>query len=158
VDETVVSGRKRLQLIGKPLPLSGLLLDGQPLDVAALQGKIVLIDFWATWCDPCLAEIPNIKACYEKYHDKGFEVIGYNLDKDRADVDRFFANQKLPWPTVVSDAKGKDGFTSPLAEFCGVKSIPFLVLLDGEGKVIALHTRGERLEKKLAELFEAPAK
>jgi thiol-disulfide isomerase/thioredoxin len=153
VKEIVESGKKRLALIGQPLPLAGVTLDGQPFDVSTLKGKIVLVDFWATWCGPCLEEIPNIKQVYEQYHAKGFEVVGYNIDDERATVEQFFTNQKLPWPTVMSADPDKVGFDSPLAQFCGVKSIPFLVLLDGEGKVIALHTRGERLGEKIAELL-----
>jgi thiol-disulfide isomerase/thioredoxin len=151
--ETVEDSQKRLNLVGQPLNVTGKMLDGQPFDPASLSGKVVLIDFWATWCGPCLAEIPNIKKYYDLYKDKGFEVIGYNLDEQPADVEQFFATQKLPWATITSHDSEKIGFSSPLAVHCGVKSIPFLVLLDTEGKVVALHTRGEKLGEKLAELL-----
>lgn len=151
--ETVEDSQKRLGLIGQPLEVTGKNLDGTPFDTASLKGKIVLVDFWATWCGPCLEEIPNIKKYYDLYKEKGFEVIGYNLDDKAEDVERFFATQKLPWATITSPDEKKVGFSSPLAEQCGVKSIPFLVLLDGEGKVLALHTRGEKLGEKLAQLL-----
>lgn len=153
VEEIVVNGRKRMALLGQTLSITGRTLDGQPLDTSRLQGKVVLIDFWATWCGPCLQEIPNIKRHYELYRDKGFEVIGYNLDERRSDLERFFATQKLPWPTVVSEDDERIGFNSPLADQCGVRSIPFLVLLDQNGKVVALHPQGDMLGKKLAELL-----
>jgi thiol-disulfide isomerase/thioredoxin len=151
--ETVEDSQKRLNLVGQPLNVTGRMLDGQPFDPASLSGKVVLIDFWATWCGPCLAEIPNIKKYYDLYKDKGFEVIGYNLDEKPADVEQFFATQKLPWATIMSHDLERIGFSSPLAVHCGVKSIPFLILLDTEGKVVALHTRGEKLGEKLAELL-----
>ena len=151
--DTVASAGKRLALLGKPLEFVGKTLDGQPFDSTSLKGKVVLIDFWATWCGPCLDEIPNIKKVYDQYKDKGFEVIGYNLDENQEELQRFFAVQQLPWPTVVSADTEKVGFESPLAVACGVQSIPFLVLLDAEGKVVALHVQGEKLAEKLAELL-----
>jgi thiol-disulfide isomerase/thioredoxin len=151
--KVVDSAKKRLGLVGKPLVIAGQTLDGQPFDTSSLKGKIVLVDFWATWCGPCLEEIPNIAHYYEKYKDKGFEVIGYNLDDKPQQLERFFANQQLPWLTIVSDNPDKPGFSSPVAEACGVRTIPFLILLDGQGKVIALHTRQEKLGEVLAELL-----
>lgn len=153
VKETIEDAHKRLALLGQPLEITGKTLDGQAFDGSSLRGKVVLVDFWATWCGPCLEEIPNIKKYYDLYKDKGFEVIGYNLDDEPQDVERFFASQKLPWTTITSPDDKKLGFSSPLAEQCGVKSIPFLILLDAEGKVIALHTRGEKLGEKLAQLL-----
>jgi thiol-disulfide isomerase/thioredoxin len=151
--DTVDSAGKRLALLGKPLEFVGKTLDGRPFDSTSLRGKVVLIDFWATWCGPCLDELPNIKKAYEEYKDKGFEVVGYNLDDNEEDLQRFFAVQQLPWATIVSADPKRTGFESPLATACGVQSIPFLVLLDTEGKVIALHVQGEKLSAKLAELL-----
>ncbi|HND55140.1 MAG TPA: TlpA disulfide reductase family protein, partial [Pirellulaceae bacterium] len=142
----IVGGQKRAALVGKPLAIDGKLLDGKPFDWKQYEGKIVLVDFWATWCAPCRAEIPNIKRNFDKYHDKGFEVVGINLDRDRGEVDRFFGAQTLPWATVV----GADDF----ANHCGVESIPFVMLVGRDGRVIDLHVRGELLGKKLTEIFD----
>lgn len=138
-------GQRRAGLVGKPFVVEGKLLDGEAFDWKPYEGKIVLIDFWATWCGPCIQEIPNIKANYTKYHDKGFEVIGVNLDQERAEVNRFFSAQKLPWTTVV-DAEA-------LAERCGVEAIPFVMLIGRDGRVLDLHVRGERLGAELEKLL-----
>lgn len=145
---------KRLSLVGKPFTVEGNSLDGTAFDWSKYKGKVVLIDFWATWCGPCLREIPNIRVNFEKYHEMGFEVIGVNLDEDRSQLDQFFAVQKLPWPTVVSADPKSVGFEMPLAEKCGVAAIPFVILIGRDGKVLDLHVRGERLEEKLAEIFD----
>lgn len=147
------NGRRRSALIGQPFTVDGVQADGSPFDWGKYQGKVVLVDFWATWCRPCLEEIPNIDANYKKYKAKGFEVVGVNLDDDPQTVVRFLEVQPLPWTTVVSSDRNAFGFDNPLAVKCGIDAIPFIVLLDRDGKVNALHTRGEKLEQKLAELL-----
>ena len=147
------NGRRRSGLVGQPFTVAGVQADGSPFDWGKYQGKVVLIDFWATWCGPCLQEIPNIDANYKKYKAKGFEVVGVNLDDDSQTVVRFLEVQPLPWATVVSTDPNARGFEHPLAIKCGIDAIPFIVLVDRDGKVNALHVRGEKLEQKLAELL-----
>ena len=147
------NGRRRSGLIGQPFTVEGVQADGSAFDWAKYQGKVVLLDFWATWCGPCLQEIPNIDAAYKKYKAKGFEVVGINLDDDSQQVVRFLEVQPLPWATVFSADPKAVGFEHPLAVKCGIDAIPFLVLVDREGKVNALHVRGEKLQQKLAELL-----
>jgi thiol-disulfide isomerase/thioredoxin len=114
----------------------------QPLSVAALKGKIVLIDFWATWCGPCRAELPNVIATYGKYHDKGFEIIGVSLDSDREKLDSFLKQQNgMTWPQFF-DGKG---WSNELAVKYGVEAIPFTVLVGADGKIIGTNLRGEAL-------------
>ena len=103
--------------------------------------------------------MPNLKKNYEKYRDKGFEVVGVNIDEDPQMVQRFLALQPLPWTTVISADANARGFEHPLAVKCGIDAIPFLVLIGRDGKVSAIHVGGEKLEQKLAQMLgpAAPA-
>lgn len=134
---------------GREFPgLEGKALDGKPVGTATLKGKVVLIDFWATWCPPCRAEIPNVLAAYEKYHAKGFEVIAVSLDRDEADLKKFVEEKEMPWAQIYEGA-------SEIAEQYGVESIPTTYLIDADGKIAARDLRGDDLEKKLEELLGA---
>lgn len=139
-----------LELPGKPMEITGTLLDGTPFDQKKLAGKVILVDFWATWCGPCIAEMPNMLAAYEKYHDKGFEVVGISLDEERGEVEKFIADNKLPWPILFA---GK-GWQDPVAQFYGISGIPQLVLIGHDGNVITTDVRGEKLGERLSAIFD----
>jgi len=143
---------RRLSLPGKPMQITGTLLDGQPFDQKTLAGKVVLVDFWATWCGPCIAEIPNVMEQYEKYHDKGFEVVGISLDEDREALATFVSEKKVPWPILYEKPEG-EGWQHPLATYYGISGIPTVILIGRDGNVITLNARGERLGEELAKLF-----
>jgi len=128
-------------------------LNGQPFDQKTLAGKVVLVDFWATWCGPCVAEIPNVLEQYEKYHAKGFEVVGISLDQDRQALEKFVTDQKVPWPILFEESEG-DGWQHPLATYYGISGIPTVILIGRDGNVITLDVRGEKLGERLAELFK----
>jgi len=119
-------------------------LDGRQVDLANLRGKVVLIDFWATWCRPCLESMPELKSMYDKYHDKGLEVIGVNLDNREmeAQVKQVVEKQGLSWPQRFT---GK-GMNDPLAKLYGINSLPTVWLLDKDGRITDREARGERLE------------
>ncbi|MDR2674636.1 MAG: TlpA family protein disulfide reductase [Opitutaceae bacterium] len=119
---------------------------GNALSPGNYKGKVVLIDFWATWCEPCVAEIPHVQAAYQKYHDKGFEVIGISLDQDAATLVKYVTGKKMPWPQHWDDG-------GELAMRYGVMRFPTTFLLDGEGKIVATDLRGPDLEKHLEKLL-----
>ena len=144
---------RRLSLPGHPMEINGTLLNGKPFDQKTLAGKVVLVDFWATWCGPCVAEIPNVLEQYEKYHKDGFEVVGISLDQEREALEKFVTEQKLPWPILFEEPKG-DGWQHPLATFYGISGIPTVVLIGRDGNVITLDARGEKLGERLDAIFK----
>jgi thiol-disulfide isomerase/thioredoxin len=121
-------------------------LADRPLSLAAYRGKVTLIDFWATWCGPCRAELPNVTAIYQNYHMQGFEIIGVSLDQDRAYVANFIQAQGMAWAQYF-DGQGWD---NKLAKTYGVHSIPMTYLLDRHGVIIAKSLRGEELASAVA--------
>ena len=128
-------------------------LKGQPLSVGACKGKVVLVDFWATWCPPCRAELPNVIAVFKKHHDAGFEIIGVTLDNNRKTLEAFLKdNADMTWPQFF-DGNGDDtpNWSNRLAKKYGVQAIPFTLLVGRDGKIIGKSLRGEALEKAVSE-------
>lgn len=123
--------------------------EGNNIALSTLKGKVVLIDFWASWCSPCRRENPNNVRLYEKYKSKGFEIYGVSLDKERSSWVKAIKDDKLTW-THVSDLRY---WQSVAAKKYGVSSIPFTVLIDKEGNVIEVGLRGAALEQKLEQIF-----
>jgi len=119
---------------------------GKHLSVGDYKGKIVLVDFWATWCPPCVRELPNVVETYEKHHEKGFEIIGISLDQDETKLKNFTKDRKMNWQQYF-DGKG---WGNRLAAKYGVQSIPATFLIDREGKIIDKDLRGETLEQAVA--------
>lgn len=147
---------KRLELVGKPLPLTGEFVDGKSFDPASLKGKVVLIDFWATWCGPCVAEMPRLRKLYDKYKDRGFEIVGVPVDDDRRAVEEFLGENKLPWLQLVAAASKTDPATlppHPLVADYGISAIPIMFLVGRDGNVLISTLRGDQLEDRLAEAF-----
>lgn len=124
-------------------------LDGTELKLSDLRGKVVLVDFWASWCGPCRKANPEVVALYAKYKDQGFEILGVSLDRNQAAWEKAIEADNLTW-YHVSDLKG---WQNAAAQLYGVHSIPQTLLLDAEGKIIARNLKGPALEAKLREIF-----
>ncbi|HTX88369.1 MAG TPA: TlpA disulfide reductase family protein [Bacteroidales bacterium] len=127
---------------------------GKPITLSSFRGKVILVDFWASWCGPCRAENPNVVKAYHAYKDKGFDVLGVSLDTDHGKWTKAINKDGLVW-NQVSDLKG---WFNLVAKQYGIMSIPSNFLLDKDQKIIARDLRGDALDKKLAEVLGAPSK
>lgn len=136
---------------GKPAPgFTQTDVDGKALSLSDLKGKVVLIDFWASWCGPCRKENPNVVKLYEKYKDAGFTVLSVSLDDNKANWLAAIERDKLVWPNHVSDLKK---WNNEVARIYQVSGIPFTVLVDREGNIIDTKLRGVELERALSTIF-----
>ena len=154
--DEVAGTARQLMLPGRPMQITGTLLSGEPFDQRSLAGKVVLVDFWATWCGPCVAEIGNLREQYAKWHDRGFEVVGVSLDEDRQTLEQFVRAKQIPWPILYEEPGGR-GWQHPLATYYGITGIPTVVLIGRDGNVVTLDARGKKLAAALEKLLGEPA-
>ena len=148
--EKMAGVARRLDLPGKEMKIEGTTATGEPFDWKSYRGKVVLVDYWATWCGPCIQELPNVLENYQKYHDKGFEVVGISLDSDPSRLQRFLVEREIPWVSLFEEGAGWD---HPMAKYYGVMGIPSTMLLDREGKVVSMGVYGGELDRQLAKLL-----
>jgi thiol-disulfide isomerase/thioredoxin len=147
---------RRLDLPGKQMELHGVLLDGTKLDWKSYRGKVVLVDFWATWCGPCRQEIPNVLKQYRAYHEKGFEVVGISLDDRRGQAESYIKQYDIPWSNLFSKNNAERKWEHPMAVYYGITGIPMAFLVDRDGTVVNLQARGEILGQELRRLLGEP--
>ncbi len=129
--------------IGDRPEITGPLLSGGKWNLADHAGKVVLVDFWATWCHPCVEELPFVKKVYDRYHDQGLEVVAVSLDGSQSALERFLEQHPEPWPQIFFDPT--EG--NPLTERYHVESIPLLVVIGRDGQVVAADVRGSQIDR-----------
>ncbi len=125
-------------------------IDGKPIDLSAYKGKVLLMDFWATWCGPCMGELPNVLEAYKKYHKKGFEILGISFDQDRSQFEKVIKERGMTWRHYF-DGKG---WGNEIGAIYNVRAIPHTILVGKDGKIVAINLRGERLIETVRELIE----
>lgn len=126
----------------QPFALNGKTLEGKSLSLDSYKGKVVLLDFWATWCGPCVGELPNVQTNYKTYHSKGFDIVAVSLDEEKDALTNFIKAKAMPWPQIF-DGKGWEAGD---AKAYGVQAIPFSLLIGKDGKIAAVNPRGPALE------------
>lgn len=140
---------QQLQLKKKPVELSFTAVDGTKVDLAKMRGKVVLVDFWATWCGPCIGEIPNVVATYKKLHDKGFEIVGISLDKDKDRLASFTKDKGMTWVQYFDGKVWENEISSKY----GIMGIPAMWVLDKKGMIRSTNARGSKLGKLVEDLL-----
>lgn len=144
----MAEGMKRFgELVGNEMELTGKTTESKDFDIKEWKGKVVLVDFWATWCGPCVKEYPNLLKAYNAYHDKGLEIVGVSGDNNVEELNEYISTKKVPWPNLYTEG----GHAA--MEYYGIMSIPTMILIGRDGKVLSTEARGPELTRLLEEEF-----
>lgn len=134
---------------GQPFDFTLDLANGKKLDSKSLRGRVVLLDFWATWCGPCVQEIPSVKALYDKYHSRGLEIVGVSFDMKTETATDFVKKKKIPWPQYVAS---KPNLEAAIMRRIGISGIPTFFLIGPDGRLVTKEARG-RFEELIVPLL-----
>jgi peroxiredoxin len=145
----IVSYRDARIQPGQMLNLAGPTLDGKELDLEGYRGKVVLVEFWASWCRESLRQLPDLRRLYDKHHKNGFEVVGISLDQNRSQLLSCIEREHIPWPEIYFDEDGKRAWSNPLAKKCDIHETPTSFLVNREGVVMGVNLQGPMLESAL---------
>ncbi|HEX3627569.1 MAG TPA: TlpA disulfide reductase family protein [Verrucomicrobiae bacterium] len=148
VKEQTLELISHLDMVGKPVDIQFTAIDGRQVDLSQMKGKVVLVDFWATWCMPCVMAMPDVKETYDKFHSKGFEVVGISLDDDKTALTRFILEHDIPWPQYFDGLHWQNKFAVKF----GIQAIPAMWLIDKNGNLQTQDAHAdlqERVEKLL---------
>lgn len=137
-----VTQKPKSEFLGKLIDLKFVSIDGRVVDLASLKGKVVLIDFWATWCGPCLRQLPELKVIYNRYHSLGLEVVGISFDQFPEDLRHVVTEEVIPWPQYFEPGDGPNS----IAQRYKINRIPTLWLINQKGRLEAVVEHGT-LEK-----------
>ena len=140
-----------MKLLNKPLVMQGRTSSDSQFSSASYKGKVVLVDFWATWCGPCVEGLPEVKGIYKKYHDKGLEIVGISCDDNDPELNAFTKKNEMPWMQLREKSQTEADQWHPLAKKSGVEGIPTMFLIDRKGVLRYVDAR-ENLEKEVAQL------
>lgn len=141
--------------VGKPLPVFDLQsADGKSIKSSSVKGKVVLIDFWASWCMPCRAAIPHLKELYNQYHAKGFEIVSISIDQNNKAWKNAMLKEAMPWQQGIDKYEdGKDA--SIMMSGLGIQSVPFTIVLDATGNVILINPTASDIDIQLKRIFNS---
>ncbi len=158
LDEANLEGfQRRLTLMGNPMELTGELLGGGEIDWKSYRGKVVLVDFSATWCGPCVQEAPNVLNMYSLYKDKGFDVVAISLDRTPEAAEQYVKDNGIKWATLFPSKEEDRYWNHPLAKYYGITGIPTAILVDQKGNAVHMNARGPLLQAELERLLGPPA-
>ncbi len=144
---------RRRSIVGETVEICGHVFAGGAVDASKFRGQVVLVEYWATWCAPCIAEIPGIRSVYEKYHDRGFEVLAVSLDEDRDQLAKFLGENQVPWTVLCGRSADDSGMRQPMVVTYAIDTAGRNFLVDRQGQIVALDVRQDRLRELLERLL-----